>query len=489
MATAQPQLSREEMYADFDTLVKIIREADPQLEVIRQVTGKDILAEIMALRPSIDTITRFPSYYKLVAKALHITQDEHHHIIYCEREDNDCAEPSNYYVNDTIKELSVLMTEELWKNRKLWSFRELTLMGLLYINGNYYFAQDLMDAKNKEIIIFPKGTRVLKINGTDIDTYVVTVAENIGSHLRWDALRKKYYAKFDMSINRKENVTINAVLPTGEIKDIYLYSDKPMHYAGTKSTDTEDPKVIYFANDNILYIHIIEMDMEQLPFYTEEITKMKHRKIEKVIIDIRGNTGGSDRVWHEVLASIVDKPVTARQTLLFKHTPTVITYLNKIRGKSMSYTGTNNTLVGKDTLICLVDEIDTIAPAANSIAYAGNIYVLADERSFSSAGAFISICNKVERLISVGKATGNISGRGINPFIFSLPHSKLMFRLLAAIEGIYSDNIEDYYHDNREIYVEPSVEEVLLEFNWEKERYGEEYLFTYDSTFKKVLEL
>jgi hypothetical protein len=477
------------MIADYDALMKIIHKADPQLEVIRQVTGKDILAEIAALRPSIDTMTRFSSYYKLVARALHLTQDEHHYIIYCEKENDDCAEPANYYVNDTTKEQSVVVTKELQENRRLWSFRESFLIGLLYINGNYYFSQDVIDSDDKEVIIFPKGTRVLKINGTDIDPYVTTVAENIGSHLRWDALRKKYYTKFGVYVNRKEIVTVNTLLPDGEMKDIYLSPGQRLFYHGTKSVDEEDPKALYLANHNILYIRIPEMDMEQLPFYTEEIAKMKDKKIHKVIIDIRGNTGGNDRVWRKVLASILDKPVMLHQKLLFKHNPTIITYLNEIRGNSVPYTGNNNIFIGRDTLFYLVNEIDTITPATNSINYAGNIYVLADERSFSSSGGFISACNKVERLISVGKATGNISGIGVNPFVFSLPYSKLMFRLIAFIEGIDSDNVEDYYHDKREIYVEPLVEETLLEFNWEKERYGEEYLFTYDSTFQKVLEL
>ncbi len=64
---AQPQLSRDEMHEDFNALLKIIYDGNPQLEVIRQVTGKNIVSEIEALRSQIDTISSFREYFKLVS--------------------------------------------------------------------------------------------------------------------------------------------------------------------------------------------------------------------------------------------------------------------------------------------------------------------------------------------------------------------------------------------------------------------------------------
>ncbi|MDR0667757.1 MAG: S41 family peptidase [Prevotellaceae bacterium] len=252
-------------------------------------------------------------------------------------------------------------------------------------------------------------------------------------------------------------------------------------------TDYNEPKVLYFTNRNVLYVRIPEMDTEQIPFYMKEMAKRKDKQIDRVVIDVRYNDGGSDNVWKSVLSAIIDEPVIYPTKVLFKNTPTVISYFNTVRNDTLSPTQKNDVIIGRDTLFYRYD-IDTIAPAANTLAYKGNIYVLADARCYSSTKAFTSICERMNRLISVGQSIGNFGGVGINPFVFSLPYSKLIFRVGITLEGIDTSNIEDYYHDRMEIPVEESIQEVIFKENWTGECYGEDYLFNHDPVFQKVLE-
>ncbi len=395
------------------------------------------------------------------------------------------CEPENSYVNDIVQENSKLVIS---KGRE-WSFRKNSLIGLFYIQGNYYFIQDLTQGRGGEII-FPKGAQVLKIDNVDIDQYVVSIGEKLGSHLRWDAIRKKYYTKHDMRINSSADTIIVTVKMLDEsIKEIVWPLRTRMYYHGYAFSDEEEAKVLYFADENMLYIRIPEMDVNQLPFYKQEIEKMNDRQINKVVLDVRDNMGGSDRTWREVLAAIIDQPIIYHTTLLFKNTPLIISYLNNIRGDSLSYDRNENITIGNDLLFCRYNGWDTIAPSSNSIAYTGDIYILANERCFSSTGSLLSVSHKVDRLISVGESTGNISGVGVNPFILSLPYSKLIFRMVTFIEGISGTNVAEYYHDKREIYVEQSPSETVFEANCGKEqRYDEAYLFNHDPVFKKVLE-
>jgi hypothetical protein len=483
---AQPQLSREEMRQDYDFLVKIIKETYPQLEVIRLVTGKDILAEIKDLRSSIDTVTAFSSYYKLVGTALHLTQEQHHHIIYCDVDDDLC-EPDNYYINDSIRKQSVLLAKEIRQNIQQWSFRKSPFMGLYYINGQYYFMQDLLDGNDKTTVLFPKSARVLQINGIDIDRYILTVSERIGSNLRWDAAREKYYAKASTYIDIDDTIKVTLELPDGSMKEQYIIRGQTRLFnQGTMSTDDYDPKVLYFDDSKLLYIRIPEMDLGLLPFYEEEIAKMKQHPIDKVVIDVRGNVGGSDRVWWQTLSAIIDTTLTWPATVLFKNTPTVISYFNRVRGDTLSPIQPADVIIGRDTLFASRDR-NFIEPAANTLAYKGRIYVLADERCYSSTKSFLSACNKIDRLVSVGKPADLIAGIGINPFVFALPYSNLIFRINVSLESIEGDNLADYY-DRIEIPVEMSLQEALFEENWTGERYGEEYLFNHDPIFQKVLE-
>lgn len=477
-----PILSKEEMHKDFDALLCFIKDANPQLEIRRQVTGIDILEKIKQLRTHIDTITDFSSYYKLVCFALHLTQDGHNHLM------NGCSfcDSDNIYITDTTKTISELCMSKGWK------FSKRHFMGVKYINGSYYFVQNLTTDDEDETVFFEKGSKVLQINGMDIDSYVIKIGETLGSPLRWDAVRKKLYTPA-VYVDRKDTITITVEMLDKEIKDINIISGETfLYYRGRMNTDSEEPKVLYFQNANVLYVRIPDMDTKLIPFYNEKISNFRNQKINKVVVDIRGNGGGNDNVWRNVLSAIVDKPLTWKTKILFRKTPVVTSYLHEIRGDSLPLINYNNLNINRDTFFYKYnDELDTIMPFQNTIAYSGNIYVIADERCYSSAKAFTSVCEKIDRLVSIGQPIGNIGGEGLNPFVFSLPFSKLIFRLGSVVEGVYSDsnNIEDYYHDTLEIPIELTVEKVIFRENWTKQLYDEEYLFKYDDAFKKILEL
>ncbi|MDR2064653.1 MAG: hypothetical protein LBP85_02920 [Prevotellaceae bacterium] len=325
-------------------------------------------------------------------------------------------------------------------------------MGVKYINGSYYFVQNLTTDDEDEAVFFEKGSKVLQINGMDIDSYVIKIGETLGSPLRWDAVRKKLYTPAVYVDTQKDKITtVTVEIPNGEIKDINLISGETyLYYRGRINTDSETPKVLYFKTANILYIRVPDMKTELIPFYNDKIGNFRNQIINKVVVDIRGNGGGNDDVWRNVLSAIIDKPVIWKTKILFRKTPVVTPYLHEIRGDSLPLINDNNVTVNRDTFFYKYnDEFDTIISSQNTVAYSGNIYVIADERCYSSAKAFISVCNKMDRLISIGQPIGNIGGEGLNPFVFSLPLSKLIFRLGSVIEGIYSDseNIADYYHD------------------------------------------
>jgi hypothetical protein len=397
------------------------------------------------------------------------------------------CEPNNRYITDTAKIVSKLAMS------KDWRFSKGHLMGVRYINGSYFFSQNLTTDDEDEVVFFDKGSKILRINNIDIDSYVIGVGENKGSPLRWDATRKKIYTPAIYIDTEDKITTVTVEMSNGEIKDIDIISGKTyLYYRGRMNTDSEEPKVLYFQRSNILYVRIPDMNTELIPFYNEKISSFRNQKINKVVVDIRGNGGGNDDVWRNVLSAIIDKSLIWGTKILFKKTPVVISYLREIRRDSLPLINNDNLIINRDTFFYKYnDDLDTIIPAQNTISYSDNIYVIVDERCYSSAKAFTSVCDKIDRLVSIGQPTGNIGGEGLNPFIFSLPFSKLIFRMGSVIEGVYSDsdNIEDYYHDTLEIPIELTVEKVIFRENWTKQLYNEEYLFQHDDAFKKILEL
>lgn len=70
-------LTKEQMYQDFDTLVYKIQEISPHLVSKKIVWNYDILKTIKPYRKEIDTITSYSSFFQLVDKTLSTCQDGH----------------------------------------------------------------------------------------------------------------------------------------------------------------------------------------------------------------------------------------------------------------------------------------------------------------------------------------------------------------------------------------------------------------------------
>ena len=277
---------------------------------------------------------------------------------------------------------------------------------------------------------------------------------------------------------------------TFQIDDVIETADMdvPISIKGFSYRDSSDPKVLYFEQTGILYIRLPDMDTEYISFYRDTIPKYKDKSIQKVVIDIRSNGGGNDEVWMTVLSAIIDKSIICKNKTYLKNTPLVIDYMSKIRNEQIISDQISSLNIDDNYYLERFDK-DTIALSPKSIRYTGKIYVLVDKRCFSSALAFTAFCCRTDQLITVGQPSGYIGGRGTSPFFFSLPHSKLIFAISPMLDATNVESIEDYYDRFVQIPVFLTIADYVFERKYEGERYGEEYLFNYDSTFRKVLEL
>lgn len=252
------------------------------------------------------------------------------------------------------------------------------------------------------------------------------------------------------------------------------------------------PKVLYFEKDKILYVRIPDMDHNLIENYKKALLKYKEKTINKVVIDVRGNGGGSDQVWLDIIATIIKKSIPYPQKLAFKDNQLVKDYmvLNNI-----SYTenqvDTKPLFIDNNKYFCLVDVDGSLDPAENSLEYDGTIYVLIDDGIFSSTLAFVGVCQNAEQLLTVGTPSGYFGGQGVRPLYFITPHSKLIFRVEYSLDctNVGVDNFINYYHDKPEIPVQINIEDIFKMKNSGLELYDEDFLYKVDPVFQKVLKL
>ncbi|MCL2097628.1 MAG: S41 family peptidase [Bacteroidales bacterium] len=472
-----PILSNTEMEEDIDFLYQTIIAVNPHLAIRQQATKTNLYEELDSLRRCSNTLKSFEDFYYLAARMLLLCQDQH---IGLQSFYPEGIENHNSYIS--AKAVAVSEACELRYDK----YSVFDSEDIIYINGDYFFAENTYNTQSKEILL-PVSAKLLKVNNIPIDDYISKWNRKVDNSTRWDFEKQKYYTYrlyppniTDLSKDFNITFQVDSVIRTVDMNILRFMK-------GWLCKDYFEPKVLYFQKTNILYIRLPDMNTEDINYYLENIQQYKNQSIQKIIIDIRYNYGGNDEVWLALLSAIIDKPIICENKVYLKNTPLVIDYMNNIRKTKITHSQIDTFNIGNNDYIDISGN-DTIVPLKESIQYTGKIYVLVNEKCFSSALAFTAICNRTNKFITVGQPSNYIGGRGISPFFFTLPHSKLIFTVIPMLDATDVESIGDYYDRFVQVPVMLTINDYMFERSYEGERYSEEFLFNHDPVFQKVLE-
>ena len=471
-----PKLSKTQMYADFDSLFHILAQISPQIEIRQKVTGIDIFEQIARYRRQIENVKNTEQFAILIRKALITCQDGHTGILWNGYFPDEATYKKLGISQDAIRLLPIY--DSLFLN---WSAKKRFNMKLKYINGRYYNLSAFSNQNQK----YSAGLQLFACNGTDINEYVHNL-NNSKRMMRWDFKNKHYFSEdFYTSYNLSENDVLrlsfrdangNVVVGNFKLSDSLTFI-KPF----IRTIDTTR-RVAFFAEKKLLYIKIPEM--KDVDYYLKEISRQAvNAEIKKIVIDIRDNPGGSDNVWMGVVSKIIPQPIRYQDLILCINSPVT-------RERYPQYA------VGwkKAAIPFLTDARytvfyagpATIEPHATSLKFKGRIYVIQNENIYSSAGSLAAVAAIDSNIVSVGSPTGRLLGKGIDPLVFELPNSKILYRIEPVIDFMNADEVADVFHDKVEMPVELSLEEQLDRLQG-KDLYSQEYLISADPVFKKIL--
>lgn len=478
------QLTKEQMQEDFDYLYDKLERVNTRFEITKKVTGYDILSDVKGYRKYIDTLLTSTEFFDLLDRALIACKDQHISLT--------GGYPYRNLDTTLIKEAANITWNVFSEYDKIPKYAKrnssVDPFSMYYIDGKYY-TPDIYDRWEENLQI-PAGAQIMEINGMSIYDYDKNWLIPLNRSARYDHERKRYYSKTLLSPQRTgQGEDFNMTyLYDGEIKKVEI---KPHRMKFYKQSGHVIYRVDYYDKDGVLYIRLPRMNDSKMDFYKEEIAKYKNKDIRKIVIDVRGNGGGSDLIWMEILSSIIKDEIKSPQTFYFRDNDMVKDYFKSIKKDFSSYKMSDKKLiVGSDTLFCGHDTRD-IVPSENTLGYTGKIYVLTDQNCYSSALGLISFSNQESQLYTVGENLGYFGGQGIVPFYFILPNSKLIFRVECSLDGsgVKEGNWADYYHYKTEVPVNWTIEETMRNYKYEGELYSEDYLYNIDPLFKKVLSL
>lgn len=242
---------------------------------------------------------------------------------------------------------------------------------------------------------------------------------------------KKFYAPaFELMDSAKEK---------GESEFLYNYENNIF--------------TMYFPESSAGYIKVSKMnnysDMDNLEFYALKVffESLETEGYENCIIDIRGNTGGSDMYWNSgIVDPNVNKDMSYDVYSLVKG-DVCRKYINdfgKPRGEKCE--DISKLPLESFPKLKMEDILNnqyfyklnfSIPRPNNGALFTGRFWLLVDENCYSSSESFAIFCKNTGFATIVGENTGG-DGAGINPIVFCLPNSGICLRF-SAMNGLNMD--------------------------------------------------
>lgn len=482
------KLTKKQMYHDFDQLIQIIQDGNPQLLVRLKVTGLDQMEKMREMRSQIDTITDNDSFNDLLNHTLDWVMDAHSYEtfdIYPEFENLKSIDTAAIRARKSYYRCS-----EYYYKVKIQSntFAD----GAMYYNNNFYIRGDHHLINNNDTLNI-NLMKVISVDDQEITTYI---KNHLLKYCYYDLKNRSFYYGDKWGVYIPKNLKVKAEQNGKEMEFYFnqypgqiIVQSVPMVLEGVPNKDQQfdRPKnnVSYFPENKILYISLTTMMEDQDQFYAQIKEVGKSNVIDKVIIDVRDNSGGSDYVWMKVISALVKDTIHYSTKLAFCDSKMMRKRLNNMKD-ILTYEKIpflNNRSYG------ILNSEMLIIPDTNSIQYDQKIYVLSNRNTFSAGFSLVRFANQVEQVVSVGSPTGQMVGFGLMPELFQLKNSKFTFRLACVMDVYNATKPEDIYQDHTEIEITPTFEEEVLYPRSVYDMKSKPFLYQYDTGFKKVLEL
>lgn len=490
-----PDLTFEQKLEDFDACSCIIRDVFPAAHVNKVVYGLDIEHIFSNYRAMITESCNMLQYIEILDRMINACKGSHLSTSSMSltqyRSSPFLQSYTAGYLNDDIVRIHEVYYNHLQIRNPL--YRVNLNIPLIYFQGDYYVQYDFA----YEDRVFLRGWKVETCNGRTTDD-IVNENQDLLPMLPWDfSLGKFYYTRFYTMGVHADQETVDFVFLAPD--ETFIETSFPINARVTyEIQQRQDDKVVtYFPNSKILYIRIPSMNSDDIPFYESGILqegqgsnrRSGDRQVCAAVVDIRHNGGGSDHVWISVLSKLLSHPITYETRFGILNNPTVLSYIPQQSDDSSTSQEEQPEIIDflGDREYLMQTMQDTLSPDYDSIRVP-MIYVLSED-IYSAAGSLTTVASLVDSIVSVGYTNPHILGRGIDPFLFSLPYSSFVFRIEPLIDLTGCSSAVDVFHANMEEEVKPSLEQVLDFYNQPMEGSLEDFLTLYDPIFQETLEL
>ncbi len=158
---------------------------------------------------------------------------------------------------------------------------------------------------------------------------------------------------------------------------------------------------------------------------------------EALIIDIRGNGGGSDSYWQSIVSKLINNDIKIHGYRVYMNNSEIIKKYTDVRNLKLE--PIENLPLHKEKAPKEVfkkfsdfERINYTIKPKNNLNFKGSIYLLIDENVYSSAETFSMFCKETKFATLIGQTTGG-DGGGLDPVLFKLKNSGLIIRMASGM--------------------------------------------------------
>jgi len=492
-------LTTEQKLEDFEYLYQTLKQCFPYFGVKKRQYGTDWLSGKEEFRNMIEQTKSDAEFYEALEYILMQIQNGHTGII----EPESIEEYSRIYSghnpwSQVYCSSRISEAYDYWQTVVSESDDICLPVSFKYIEGEYYAIGNPADPYGKpEDFGIPSGSRLCEIDGVSTDEYISGL---MGSRfLKYDRMRQKAKVNTFVIYSGKP-VELILETPSGERVKTKLEPQLPV-----TQTEGEEkmPEHLFSAlkleKDGIAYLRLpsfsalyVEKDSAGIRAFLKEI-----RDYRSLIIDIRGNGGGSTNYWQRNIVSLLtDKPLAMKCYVLFRNLEYLKPFLkHKLFYGYFSLKDIKNLNAGNyapeyyfpDGSGRYAEIVYKVMPN-DPVGFRGKIYLLVDDRVFSASESFAAFAKATGWATLVGTDTGG-DGIGYDPIPVVLPNSGLIIRFPGEM-GLNPDgSINEEVKTAPDVYAEQTYEDFMTQI---RESNINDDIFSrmeYDTVLRKAFEL
>lgn len=399
--------SLPELLEDFDVLKTTMKEAHGSLYA--HIDPEDFELAVRKIRTGLNAPLTGIEFYRAVSPLVSAVRCGHTHIL-----------PSRGY--------------EAFRDQKPYCLP----YGLELVENRLLICDEVFPCKESLM-----GSEILAINDREtrsiMDTFLHSLSgDGTISTQKFRRIGRSFIDYYARYIERKERYSLKIKRPDGRIEKLEPPSLTRKQYEVAllaqypREADSLVEVEFHLDFDAALLrmktFYTVDLKREGVryrKYFRNLFSEIEEKGLRNLILDIRGNAGGSLRLVSELLSYLMEREFRFLEE--YRLSPALrLTYSRYIDRDLLT---TFKWLVSRKKedhrILSWHRLLEPVQPKMN-FRFNGDVYVLIDGETFSAASMFASLLQSRNNTVFVGEETGGAAcGSGVSPILLTLPNTRL----------------------------------------------------------------